>query len=147
MAIKVLGLLSPPRGPEKEEDLRAWNTVLVRYLNDFIYALEETLDALIAGSVGTTELADSAVTTIKLSSGAFSTVTGTANVAIDSAAVVTFTVTAGHTPMVTARCTALLWMVHVATVSTAQVTVIATNRTLSTAGVTVYIDYFPVSTA
>ena len=134
MALKVLGVLSPPSSPQKgKDDLYEWSAVISRYLNDFLYALEETVDALVAESITATEL----------SSGLFSTVTGTANVAIDSAAVVTFTITAGHTPIAVARCTALLWTVHTATVTTSQVTVIATNRTLSTAGVTVYVDYFP----
>ena len=133
MAIKALGLISPPRGPKSQEEVVGWCQGFTKYMNEFLYSLEETIDAVIAGSITTTELA----------SAAFSTVTGTANVAIDSAAVVTFTVTAGHRPIVTARCTALLWFVHVATATTSQVEIIATNKTLSTAGVTVYVDYFP----
>ena len=145
MAIKALGLISPPRGPKSQEEVVEWCQGFTKYMNEFLYSLEETIDAVIAGSIGTTELTDSGVTAVKIASGAFSTVTGTANVAIDSAAVVTFTISAAHAPLVISRCTALLWTVHVATTTTSQVEVIVANRTLSTAGVTVYVDYFPAA--
>lgn len=134
MAIQNLGIPPPPHPPKKEtnvKELQEWDVLIVRYLGDFIYALEETLD-----------LGPGTVTAAKIAATAYTTLTETANIAIASAAVITFTVTAEHwVRVVTARCTALLWHVHVATVSTSQVEVIATNNTISTSGVTIYIDF------
>ena len=211
MAIKALGLISPPRGPKDQKEVVEWCQGFTKYMNEFLYSLEETIDAVVAASVTETELADSGVTSAKIADSAvtsveiadgtiatidlansavttviiansavtaakiadgtltsaeygvtsiyssalqdgsvttikrqaITTLTATANIGVNTAAVVSFTVTEARTPLVTPRCTALTHTIYTATVSTSLVEVIVRNHDLLvTAGVTVYIDFW-----